>query len=240
MTAETPTTDERVMLITGARKGLGRGLAERYLLAGWRVVGCSRGESDLRHVRYRHVQADVGDERSAAALFREIAGREGRLDALINNAGVASMNHVLLTPLASAERIVRTNQLGTFLFCREAAKLMQRRKSGRIVNFTSVAAPLDLEGEAVYASSKAAVESLTRILSREFAAFGITVNAVGPNPIDTDLTRAIPEDKMSALLARQAIPRKGELADVVHAVNCFLAPEAGLLTGQVLYLGGVA
>jgi Dehydrogenases with different specificities (related to short-chain alcohol dehydrogenases) len=102
-------------------------------------------------------------------MFSAIKKRESRLDVLINNAGIASMNHSLLTPVATVNKIMETNFTGTFLFCREAARLMQLHGYGRIVNFTSVAVPLKIEGEAAYAASKAAVISLTQILAREFA-----------------------------------------------------------------------
>jgi 3-oxoacyl-[acyl-carrier protein] reductase len=107
------------------------------------------------------------------------------------------------------------------------------------VNFTTVAHPLNLEGEAVYAASKSAVESLTRIMARELAELRITVNAVGPTPVLTDLIKGVSSKKMDALLARQAIPRYGKAADVINAVDFFLRPESDFITGQVLYLGGV-
>jgi 3-oxoacyl-[acyl-carrier protein] reductase len=120
-------------------------------------------------------------------MFSEIRSKEGRLDVLINNAGIASMNHSLLMPIETANKIMQTNFTGTFLFCREAPRLMQLHRYGRIVNFTSVAVPLQFEGEAVYAAPKAAVITLTQILAREFASLGITVNAIGPAPVQTDL-----------------------------------------------------
>ncbi|MCY1448258.1 3-oxoacyl-[acyl-carrier-protein] reductase FabG [compost metagenome] len=137
------------------------------------------------------------------------------------------------------EQILDTNVVGSFLFAREAAKLMSTRKYGRIVNFTTVATPLKLEGEAIYAASKAAVKSLTEVMARELAAFGITVNAVGPTPIETDLIRSVPQDKMQRLLARQAIARFGEMADVANVVDFFISEHSGFVTGQNIYLGGV-
>lgn len=228
-----------VMLITGARKGIGRSLAEHYLAQGWRVLGCSRDESDLAHSAYVHQCADVSDERSVAQLMTVLRRSFGGLDVLINNAGIASMNHFMLTPASTARRILETNVLGTFLVCREAAKLMAARKKGRIVNFATVATPLKLEGESLYAASKAAVVSLTEILARECADLGITVNAVGPTPVPTDLIAAVPREKMDALIARQAIRRYGEMRDIINVIDFFIRPESDFITGQTIYLGGV-
>lgn len=228
-----------VTLVTGTRKGLGRSIAEHYLAQGHFVVGCSRGDTELRSQRYRHFSADVGDERSVRPIFEYLRREHGGLDHLINNAGIASMNHALLTPLSTVDAILSTNVKGTFLFCREAARLMQKKNFGRIVNMTTVATPLTLEGEAVYASSKAAVLSLTQVLARELAPFGITVNAVGPTPVKTDLIRSVPKEKLDALLGRQAIHRFGEPEDVINVIDFFLRPESSFVTAQNIYLGGV-
>ena len=228
-----------VTLITGTRKGIGRHLAEHYLARGHHVIGCSRQDSDLKHERYQHFNADVVDEVAVKSLFSAVRKQHGRLDNLVNNAGVASMNHSLLTPVETVRRVMDTNLTGAFLFMREAAKVMQKAKYGRIVNFSTVAVALDLEGEAAYVASKAAVEALTRVMARELATFGITVNAVGPVPIETDLIRSVPKDKIAGLVARQAVKRLGTLDDVTHVVDFFLAPGSGFVTGQVLYLGGV-
>ena len=149
------------------------------------------------------------------------------------------MNHSLLTPLDSVYQVLATNTIGTFLFCREATKLMRKSKDGRIVNFATVATPLKLEGEAIYAASKAAIVSLTQTLAREYADYGITVNAVGPGPIQTDLIRGVPSEKIETLLMRQAIHRYGTYDDVGNVIDFFLRPQSSFVTGQVIYLGGV-
>jgi len=229
-----------VVLITGTRKGIGLELARHYVDRGWSVVGCSRRPSEFSADGYVHHCLDVADEAAVRELMASLKSAQGGLDALINNAGIASMNHALLTPLETARRILETNVIGSFLLAREAAKLMRGSGRGRIVNFSTVAVPLRLEGEAVYAASKSAVETLTRILARELAPYKITCNAVGPTPIETDLIRNVPRDKIDRLLASQAIRRLGEPRDVINVVDFFLRPESDFVTGQILYLGGVS
>jgi len=233
-------TSPRIVIITGTSRGIGLGLAEHHLARGDLVCGCSRAPSPLRHAGYCHYEVDVANEAAVVAMVRAVVRRHGRIDGLLNNAGIASMNAALLSPAATAQAIFATNFHGTFLFCREAAKAMVRQKAGRIVNFTTVATPLRLEGESLYAASKAAVESFTRVLARELGPTGVTVNAVGPTPVPTDLIKSVPKPKLDALLARQAIPRFGAVADIANVVEFFLAPASGFITGQVIYLGGVS
>lgn len=230
---------EGITLITGTRKGIGRFLAEHYAKLGHRVIGCSRQPADWSHPNYQHVLADVCEEEQVTKLFQTIRSEYGRLDHLINNAGIAAMNHSLLTPMSVVDRMLKTNVAGTFLCCREAAKIMKANKFGRIVNFSTVAVPLKLEGEAIYAASKAAVISLSEVLSREFAELGITVNAIGPTPIDTDLIRNVPKSKLDQLVGRQAIHRFGTFEDVLNVVDFFMRPESQFVTGQTIFLGGV-
>jgi 3-oxoacyl-[acyl-carrier protein] reductase len=227
-----------VALVTGARKGIGKYLAAHLAGRGYRVVGCSRQPAEESIPSYEHLLADVTEEDQVVRLLGQVRERYGGLSVLINNAGIASMNAALLTPGATADRIVRTNFVGSFLVARESAKLMMPAGWGRIVNFTTVAVPLQLEGESVYAASKAAVESMTKILARELAASGITVNAVGPGPIETDLTRAVPRQKIEAVAGRLTTRRASTLEDVANVVDFLIRPESDAVTGQIIYLGG--
>jgi 3-oxoacyl-[acyl-carrier protein] reductase len=228
----------QISVVTGTRSGIGKNIAEHLLELGHIVEGCSRGPADWDHPNYTHHQADVGDEDSVLKMFESIRSRHGQVDVLINNAGIASMNHLLLTPFSTAESITRTNFLGTFLVAREAAKMMTKSRSGRIVNMATVATPLELEGEAIYAASKAAIVSLTRVMSKELGPYGITCNAVGPTPIDTDLIRGVPEEKIQSILDSLAIIRLGTFEDVTNVIDFFISPSSDYITGQVIYLGG--
>lgn len=231
-------TEQEVVLITGSSRGIGRFLVEHFLQRGALVEGCARSAVDWELPGYTHHQVDVSNEGQVKAMLSAIQRRHGRLDIAINNAGIAAMNHALLTPGETASRILNINVLGSFLVCREAAKLMRRRNYGRIVNFSTIAVPLRLEGEALYAAAKSAVEMLTRVLAREFAPFGITVNAIGPTPIETDLIRGVPREKLQQIIDTLAIRRFGTFADVAHVIDFFTNPASDYITGQVIYLGG--
>jgi 3-oxoacyl-[acyl-carrier protein] reductase len=228
----------RHVLITGASRGLGEALARHCLDAGDQVIGCGRSQAAIEHERYHHCLVDVTDAEAVERLFSDVRKQFKTLDVLINNAGVAGMNAIALTPLAAARRMVETNFLAPFNFTREALRLMRRSPAARIVNLSTVAVPLRLEGEAVYAASKSALETFTRIAAREVAPFGVTCNAVGPCPVETSLTAGVPDAKIRALIERQAVRRWAVPADVVNVVEFFLRPESGMITGQVVYLGG--
>jgi 3-oxoacyl-[acyl-carrier protein] reductase len=228
-----------VTVITGTRKGIGKYLAEYYHNLGHFVIGCSRDQASIELPNYEHYCLDVSDEKLVIKMVRDIKLKHGKIDNLINNAGIASMNHFLLTPIKTVNNIFNTNVVGTILFTREVAKIMATKKSGRIINFSTVAVPLNLEGEAIYASSKSAVVSLTKILAKELASFNITVNAIGPTPISTDLIKNVPKNKIDELLKRQAINRFGYVEDVSNVIDFFLKKESNFITGQIIYLGGL-
>lgn len=232
--------DPRVMLITGTRKGIGRYLAEYYAKRGFVVEGCSRKPLEWEHPNYNHHIADVADEAQVKEMFVSMQKRHGRLDITINNAGIASMNHVLLTPVDMVTQIMDTNLKGTFLICRESAKLMKKNNFGRIINFSTVAVPMHLEGEAIYASTKSAVETFTKTIARELADFGITCNVVAPTPVETDLIRSIPREKINNMIDHLAIKRLGRFEDISNVIDFFIKPETDYVTGQVIYLGGVS
>ncbi|MGE5353492.1 MAG: SDR family NAD(P)-dependent oxidoreductase [Ignavibacteriales bacterium] len=229
----------KVILVTGTRKGIGKSIAEYYLQKGCKVIGISRRMGSIDNENYQHYSLNVSDETLVIKAVKEISKKYGRIDALINNAGVAAMNHLLLTPSEMVKKVFETNYLGTFLFTREVSKIMIKQKYGRIVNFSTVAVALKLDGEAVYASSKAAIENFTKISSKELGSFGITVNAIGPTPIETDLIKNVPQQKIDNLIKQQSIKRFGNFNDVINVIEFFLSDSSEFITGQIVYLGGI-
>lgn len=229
----------RVIVVTGTRKGIGKELSEYYLANGDIVVGCSRGESTINHENYRHFELDVSDEKSVIKMIRTTKKEFHRIDVLLNNAGIASMNHFLTTSFQTVQNMFATNFFGTFIFSREVSKVMMKQKYGRIVNYTTVASALRLDGEAIYAASKSAIENFTQTIAKEIAPYGITVNAIGPTPVETDLIKAVPKNKIEELLEKQAIKRFGNFEDIKNVVDFFIDKKSDFITGQIIYLGGI-
>jgi 3-oxoacyl-[acyl-carrier protein] reductase len=227
------------LVITGTRKGIGKFLAEKYLSDGHRIFGCSRGDGSIEHENYIHFNVDVTDENQVKKFSSEVHKHTDHIDAVINNAGGASMNHFLLTPGETAERIMKLNYMGSYYCSRAFVGLLKKSEHPRIVNFSTVGVPLNLEGEIVYVASKAALEAFSKVLAKELAQFKITVNCIGPTPVKTDLIAKVPQDKLDGLLSLQAIKRFGEFGDVTNVIDFYLKPESDFITGQVIYLGGV-
>ena len=226
----------KTILITGTSKGIGHYLANYYLEKEYKVIGCSRRNSNIDHPNFTGFCLDITDEKSVKSMFSTIDS----LDVLINNAGVASMNSALLTSTDRVREITEVNFIATFITCREAVKIMmQRNTPGRIINFSTIAVPLNLSGEAAYAGSKAAVESFTKILSKEISKFNITANVIGPCMINTDLLRNVPASKIEKILILQSISTYAEFDDVSNVIDFFIDDKSKMITGQVIYLGGI-
>jgi 3-oxoacyl-[acyl-carrier protein] reductase len=239
MTPEGSRYAGRVVVVTGARKGLGRMLADYFLREGARVIGLSRGESSITHANYDHHGVDIGDELAVRAVFFAIARAHGRVDIVINNAAVANWTHAILLPGPRAEEMLRTNFLGTLYVAREGAKLMRKSKFGRIINIGSVASVLELAGGSVYAATKAASMTLTGVLAKEFASYGITINTLSISALQTDMLDQLPPEKLDELLSALPLRRMATPDDVFNVIDFFASSQSSYVTAQTVFLGGI-
>jgi 3-oxoacyl-[acyl-carrier protein] reductase len=223
-----------MIVITGASRGLGRVIAQRLHDQGRAVVGLSRSGGDAP---FRLLACDVADANAVRATAAALRA-DGELEAVVNAAGIASMNLAVTTPTATVQDIVNTNLLGTIYMCQAFAPLMMRRRRGSIVNFSTIAVALALKGESVYAASKAGVEAFTRAFARELSAFGINVNCVAPGPIRTDLLRGVSDAQIGDVVKQQVHAREFTADDVCDVVELLLDPRSASLSGQVFHVGG--
>lgn len=223
------------MVVTGASRGLGAHVADQAHAAGYRVIGLARHPNE--NCPYEMQACDVTDPQQLETVFKGLK-RDPQFYGLVNAAGIAAMNLVLTTPAATMQRVVETNLLGTMYASASAGRVLARRKCGRIVNFSTIAVQLGLKGEAVYVASKSGVEGFTRAFAREMADFGVTVNALAPGPIDTDLIRGVDQAQIDHVVQQQVIPEMATPDTVWNLVSYLLEDSAAALSGQVLNVQG--
>jgi 3-oxoacyl-[acyl-carrier protein] reductase len=229
----------KTALVTGGSRGIGRAIALELGRAGAQVVvgyrsGADEAEAVAVEVGGRAVQADVADADDARRLVEEA----GDLDVLVNNAGITRDGLLARMPDADWRDVLATNLDGVFHTCRAAARGMMRRRSGSIVNVTSVVGLHGNPGQTNYAASKAGIIGFTKSLARELGGRGVRANAVAPGYVDTALTQVLPEHLREAMLANTPLGRFGDPGDVAGAVRFLCADEASFITGEVLLVDG--
>lgn len=225
-----------MIVVTGASRGLGRAICERFIQKGQDVVGLAK---NVDGVSFGAISCDVSSYESVKDVVLTLKRTGKCLDALVNAAGVASMNLALTTPAEVSQRLINVNLLGTIYCCQLFAPLMIRNKRGVIINFSTIAVALGLKGESVYAASKAGVEGFTRGLARELSDFNINVNCIAPGPIQTDLLNGITPTQISNIVDQQIISTQFTPDTVSDLVELLLDPRANSLSGQVFHVGGV-
>jgi len=232
--------DGKVVLVTGARRGVGRLIADHFLEHGAQVVGFSRNEeAGEQRPRYHPVAVDVADADAVTRGFDWLRKNLQRVDIVVNNAAVLTSQYSMIMGASSARSMVETNLFGTFMVSREAAKLMKRTKWGRIINIGSMAASLDPIGDSVYAATKAAVSTLANVMAKEFSPFNVTCNTLGITAIETDMLAQLPRDKINAVIAGLPLPRFATADDILNVVDFFAAERSSYITAQTVFLGGV-
>jgi 3-oxoacyl-[acyl-carrier protein] reductase len=248
MTADIVTDgDRRVALITGGSKGLGVGLVQAFLDAGYCVATCARsssgqvekwqGDSDTAE-RFFFAPADVSVRADAERFVKDAGKRWGRIDVLVNNAGVAREGVIALFGDDDVDTVVDLNLKGTVYVTRAASRVMLARRSGAIVNISSVVGLSGYRGLSVYGATKAALDGFTRALARELGSRGITVNSVAPGYLRTEMSHGLDEEQLGQIARRTPLGRLGEPEDVARAVLFLVDPANTFVTGQVLIVDG--
>ena len=240
--------ENQVAIITGAGRGIGHAVALRLAREGARVASVSRSEANAQRtadeINAEHPDAskayavDVADHAAVQRTGAQILHDFGRVDILVNNAGVTRDGLSMRMSIEDWEIVIDTNLRGAFSFSQAVMRSMTKQRSGRIINISSISDLTGNAGQANYAASKAGLLGLTKTLARELASRSITVNAIAPGLIVTDMTQDLPDQVKEAILAKIPLGKFGEGEDVAAAVAFLAAPEARYITGQVLTVDG--
>jgi 3-oxoacyl-[acyl-carrier protein] reductase len=234
-------------LVTGASRGIGRAIADALAAAGARVIGTATGEAgaagitaDLgaRHPGCRGAVLDVTRAESVAAMLADLDARGEQPGILVNNAGITRDNLLIRMKPEEWDQVIAADLTSVFALSRGCLRHMMKARAGRIISITSVVGSLGNPGQTNYAAAKAGVIGFTRSLAREVASRNITVNAIAPGFIDTDMTRALDETQRSALAAGIPLGRLGEPADIAAAVLFLAGPGGTYITGHTLHVNG--
>ncbi|GMA62001.1 3-oxoacyl-ACP reductase FabG [Alicyclobacillus fastidiosus] len=236
----------KVAIVTGAGRGIGRGIAVKLAQEGAKVVVCDmvaeNGEGTVRAIAEQGGEAwfqgcNVADDKDVSALFRAVMERYSAIDIVVNNAGINRDGMLHKLTLEQWDQVIRVNLTGTFHCVQEAAKIMRNQNFGRIINIAS-ASWLGNIGQANYAASKAGVVGLTKTAARELAKYNVTVNAICPGFIDTDMTRGVPEKVWDVMVGKIPMGRAGQPEDVANVIAFLASDEAGYVTAEVINVGG--
>ncbi|HWA65933.1 MAG TPA: 3-oxoacyl-ACP reductase family protein [Mycobacteriales bacterium] len=237
----------RSVVITGGSRGLGAGLVEAFLAAGDTVSTCSRSRSDLvdrwesdagNAGRFSYTPVDLADREAVKAFVHAVVAERGRIDVLVNNAGMA--NDGVLATMADddVDQVIDLNLRGTLTVTKAVVRRMLRQGDGRIVNVSSVVGLSGYRGLAVYSATKAALDGMTRALARELGSRGITVNSVAPGYVATEMSHGLTAEDLKQIVRRTPLGRLAEPADIADAVMFLVSPAAKFITGQVLVVDG--
>ena len=240
--------ENQVAIVTGAGRGIGHAVALRLAKEGARVASVSRSEANAQRtadeINAEHPDAakayavDVADHAAVQQTGAQILHDFGRVDILVNNAGVTRDGLSMRMSIEDWEIVIDTNLRGAFSFSQAVMRSMTKQRSGRIINISSISGLTGNAGQANYAASKAGLIGLTKTLARELASRSITVNAVAPGLIVTDMTQDLPDEVKQTILAKIPLGKFGQSEDVAAAVAFLAAPEARYITGQVLTVDG--
>lgn len=239
---------EKTAVITGSARGIGRQTAVELSKAGYHILlNCRREPEDIEQleeeirgngVRVLRFVGDISDFETGKSMIEKAMELSGSIDVLVNNAGITRDKLLVKMSEEDFDQVIAVNLKGTFNGIRHAARTMMKQRRGRIINISSVAGLIGNIGQANYAASKAGVIGLTRTAAKELAPYGITVNAVAPGFIETDMTRVLPDNIQESILASVPMKRAGKVEDIASLVRFLASEEASYITGQVIKVDG--
>lgn len=237
----------RSVLVTGGSRGLGAAIVDAFLGLGDRVATCSRSPTTRTDAwgtdpeladRFHYRAVDLAETGAAESLVADVAARFGGIDVLVNNAGMAREGVLALARPGDIDRVIDLNLKATIVVTRAVVRRMLRRRSGRIINISSIVGLSGYSGLSVYSTTKAGLDGLTRALARELGSRQITVNSVAPGYLRTEMSEGLDETRMAQIVRRTPLGRLGEATDVAAAVTFLASEPAKFVTGQVLVVDG--
>ena len=238
----------KVAVVTGGSRGIGRAIVLKMADLGADVAFSYAGNAAAaeetaqlcreKGARVLAMQADVSSAQAVTDFFAAVEQEFGKVDILVNNAGINRDNLIMRMKEEEFDQVIDTNLKGTFLCMKAVARGMMKRRSGRIINLSSVVALRGNAGQVNYCASKAGVIGMTKSMARELAGRGVTVNAIAPGFIETDMTAKLPEDVKTSMAASIPMGRMGQAEDIANVAAFFASDEAAYVTGQVLCVDG--
>ena len=225
-----------MIIVTGGSSGLGKAITEDLRERGEEVATLSRSENPEGK---NHISCDITNYQSLKEAYFQLSNCGCKISALVNCAGIASMNLAITTPPSVTEKVISTNLIGTIFANQVFAPLLIKNKGGRIINFSTIAVHIGLKGESVYVASKAGIEGFSRVFAKELAPFKITVNCIAPGPIKTNLLKGVSDVQIKKIVDHQTINHIMQPSAITEMVNLLLREESRNITGEVINVGGV-